>query len=54
MKPRLPRLAPSRHGTMSDLSPLCAPNRTSISRGHTAVLQERPSTDTSNGEMTDR
>ena len=40
-----------RHGAMSDLSPLCAPNRTSISRDHTACCKNDYGTDNSNGEM---
>jgi hypothetical protein len=46
--------AQSRHGTMSDLSPLCAPNRTSISRDHTACCKNDYGTRNSNGEMADR
>jgi hypothetical protein len=39
---------------MSDLSPLCAPNRTSISRDHTACCKNDYGTRNSNGEMADR
>jgi hypothetical protein len=50
---RCPKLAQSRHGTTSDSSPLCAPNRTSISRDYTACCKNDYGTDNSNGEMMD-